>query len=243
MSQTTVNTTAFIEAQQYSSFILTNLPDGMLPPGFYRDVSDFGSGTTLNIKSIGSATIQDVEENTPMTYNPIDSGTVTLSISDYIGDAWYITDNLREDGAQVEALGAARAQEATRAIQEDFETKFLKMCGDGTTGAQTVDDPNSVNGFSHRYTGSGASNTITLGDISAMTLAFDKANVPMAGRVAIVDPVVGKTIGDLATTTPTTNEPVWQSILENGWEMNHKFVINIYGWDIWTSNRLFIRRC
>lgn len=240
MSHTSTNTPAFIEAQQYSAFILTNLPDGLLPEGFYRDVSDFGSGTTLNIKSIGSATIQDVEENVPMTYNPIDSGTVQLSISDYVGDAWYITDNLREDGAQIESLSAARAQEATRALQEDFETKFLTMCGDGTTGAQTVNTANNVNGFPHRFTGTNANNTIALGDLSAMALSFDKANVPMAGRVGIVDPVVGTTIGNLAVTNPNQNQPQWQAILENGFAMNHKFVINIFGWDIWTSNRLFV---
>ena len=241
MSHTSANTTAFIEAQQYSSFILTNLPDGMLPEGFYRDVSDFGSGTTLNIKSVGSATIQDVAENVPMTYNPIDTGTVSLSITEFTGDAWYITDVLREDGAQVESLSAARAQESTRAIQEDFETKFLKVCGDGTAGAQTVNNANNVNGFPHRFTGSGANNTITLGDIQAMTLSFNKANVPMAGRVAIIDPVVATTLSSLAISgTVSQNQPVWQSILENGWEMNHNFVINIFGWDVWTSNRLFV---
>jgi hypothetical protein len=49
MSQNTVNSSAFIEAQKYSAFILRNLNDGLLPGSFYRDVSDFGSGTTLNI--------------------------------------------------------------------------------------------------------------------------------------------------------------------------------------------------
>lgn len=47
--QLTSNTRAFIEAEQYSSFILLNLHDGLLPETFFRDVSDFGSGTTLNI--------------------------------------------------------------------------------------------------------------------------------------------------------------------------------------------------
>lgn len=48
--QLTTNTRAFIESEQYSSFILTNMHDGLLPQTFYRDVSDFGSGTTLHIK-------------------------------------------------------------------------------------------------------------------------------------------------------------------------------------------------
>lgn len=50
MAQLTTNTTAFIEAEQYSSFILLNLHDGLLGEQFYRNVSDFGSGTTLHIK-------------------------------------------------------------------------------------------------------------------------------------------------------------------------------------------------
>lgn len=46
---TTGTNTHFIEAQQYSQFILENMNDGLLPGIFYRDVSDFGNGTTLNI--------------------------------------------------------------------------------------------------------------------------------------------------------------------------------------------------
>ena len=65
MSQLTGNTTAFIEASQYSQFILENLHDYLLPEGMWRDVTDFGSGTTLNIKTVGSVTIQDAAEDGP----------------------------------------------------------------------------------------------------------------------------------------------------------------------------------
>jgi len=88
MAQTTSNTNAFIESQQYSQFILENLHDYLLPEGMYRDVSDFGSGTTLNIKTVGSVTIQDAAEDTPLVFSPIDTGTINLSITDYVGDAW-----------------------------------------------------------------------------------------------------------------------------------------------------------
>ena len=53
MSQTRGNSTAFIEAEEYSAFILRNLNDGLLPGMFYRNVSDFGSGSTLHIKTVG----------------------------------------------------------------------------------------------------------------------------------------------------------------------------------------------
>jgi len=36
MAITTTTNTAFIEAQQYSQFILENLHDGLLPTNFYR---------------------------------------------------------------------------------------------------------------------------------------------------------------------------------------------------------------
>ena len=98
MSQNRNNSTAFIEAEQYSAFILRNLTDGLLPGAMYRNVSDFGSGTTLNIKTVGSVTIQDGAEDVAFEYSPIESGTVTLTISDYVGDAWSVNDELREDG-------------------------------------------------------------------------------------------------------------------------------------------------
>lgn len=96
MAQLTTNTTAFIEAEQYSQFILLNLHDGLLGEQFYRNVTDFGSGTTLHIKTIGSVTVQDAAEDVPLVYNPIESGEVTLTITDYKGDAWYVTDDLRK---------------------------------------------------------------------------------------------------------------------------------------------------
>ena len=73
-----------------------NLHDGLLGEQFYRNVSDFGSGTTLHIKTIGSVTVQDAAEDVPLVYNPIESGEVTLTITDYKGDAWYVTDDLRK---------------------------------------------------------------------------------------------------------------------------------------------------
>lgn len=85
--QLTTNTRAFIEAEQYSSFILTNMHDGLLPQTFYRDVSDFGSGTTLHIKTVGDVSIQDAAEDVALEYSPIDTGEVSLQITDYVGKA------------------------------------------------------------------------------------------------------------------------------------------------------------
>lgn len=233
MSQNRANSTAFIEAEQYSAFILRNLTDGLLPGTFFRNVTEFGSGNTLHIKTIGTVTIQDGAEEVPFDYSPIESGEVTLTITDYVGDAWYVTDELREDGAQVEALMAARSQESTRAIQEVFETRFLSKCNSSQTNA----NPNTINGFAHRIASSEVNNVIALSHFIKMKLAFDKANVPMGGRIAIVDPVVGATLDGLVSIGRDVT-PFAENILQNGFSRDHSFLMNLYGWNIITSNRL-----
>jgi len=236
--QTTANTTAFIEAQQYSDFILANMHDGLLPETWYRNVSDFPSGTTLNIKVVGDATIQDVEEDKAMTYSPIDTSTITLAITDYVGDGWYVTDVLREDGAQVEQLAAMRSVAATRALQEDFESKYLKVAG---ITSQTASDGNQINSFDHRWIADAAADNthkIGLQDFIEMKLSFDKANVPQMGRVALVDPVVEAYLNKLAATFTVDRNPQFQALLEGGFARDQKFLFNLLGWDVYTSNRL-----
>ena len=233
MSQNRANSTAFIEAEQYSAFILRNLHDGMLPGVMYRNVSDFGSGTTLHIKTVGTVTIQDGAEDVAFDYTPIESGEVTLTITDYIGDAWYVTDELREDGAQVEALMSARSSESTRAIQETFETRFLRKANTSQTNA----NPNTINGFAHRIASAETNGVFALSHLIRMKLAFDKANVPAAGRVFICDPVVAATLDGLVTINRDVT-PFGQKILENGFDREHSFLMNLYGWNIITSNRL-----
>ena len=236
MAQNTTNTNAFIESQQYSQFILENLHDYLLPEGMWRDVTDFGSGTTLNIKTVGSVTIQDAAEDTPLTFSPIDTGTITLAITDYVGDAWKVTDELREDGSQIDTLMAMRAMESTRALGENHETKFLSVAN----AAQTAAGLNLVNGRPHRWVGSAASNarTLTLNDFISMKLAFDKANVPAGGRIAIVDPVVEATLNSLQNLVNVSNNPMFEGMVTEGFARDHKFVRNIFGFDVYTSNFL-----
>ena len=231
------DTTAFIEAQQYSAFIVENLPDMALPEGFARDVSDFASGTTLNIKTVGSRTIQDVVEGTPMNFTPIDTNNITMTITDYIGDAWLVSDELRQDGSQIETLMAMQAMEATRGIAENIETKFLAAADNAQTGAAL----NNVNGRAHRWIAGGSGGTsrnMTMADIVALKLAFDKANVPQSGRVLMVDPIVEATLNSLTNIVNVSNNPQFEGIVTEGFAKDHKFIRNIFGFDIWTSNKL-----
>lgn len=234
MSQNRANSTAFIETEQYSAFILRNLHDGLLPQHFYRNVTDFGSGSTLNIKTIGSVTVQDVAEDVAVDYTPIESGTVKMTIQNHIGDAWYVTDELKEDGAQVEALMQARSMESARALKEVFETRYLERAASGLTEGA----PNPVNGFSHYLVGSGANNTIELAELLSMKVAFDKAHVPLGGRIAIVDPLTAASFAKKIQIQSDITKGLPMEILATGFSRDHEYIMNIYGWHIFTSNRL-----
>lgn len=229
----TATNRAFIESEVYSQFILLNLHDGLLGGSFYRNVSDFPAGETLHIKTVGDVTLQEAGEEVPLVFNPIESGEVTFRITEYKGDAWYITDKMREDGAQIDSLLAQRASSSTRAIQETFESDFLRACND----AQVANDKNLVNGFAHRMAATGTNKTLNIEDLVDMRLALDKANVPAEGRVFICDPVVEATLNKKVQITSDIT-PFAVSLIENGMARGQKFFMNLYGFDIMTSNRL-----
>lgn len=152
-----------------------------------------------------------------------------------MGDAWYVTDDLREDGTAIEQLMAARATENTRAMQERFETDFLATAASPFANAT---DGVATNGFDHFIVSAETNNTMSLEHFIQMRLAFDKANVPAQGRIAIVDPVVEATLNMKVTITHDVT-PFGAAILERGLASGQRFVMTLFGWDIITSNRLY----
>jgi hypothetical protein len=235
MSLNTTNSGAFINTEQYDSFILSQLQENMLPTVFYRDVTNFQSGSTLNIKSVGARTIQDVTEEQALVSTPIDSSTITLTINKWKGDKMHVTDKLREDGEQVEALLAESALQTSMALAEDFESNAYSVLNAGQTAA----DANSINGFAHRVVSAESNNVVSLQHFLEMKLAFDKAKVPAAGRIAVVDPIVEATLNDLVSADASiNNNPLFEGIVKTGFMMDHRFVTTIHGWTIMTSNLL-----
>lgn len=233
MANYRANTPAFIEDHVYSSFMLSILHDGLLPGQFYRNVTDFGSGTELHIKTIGTVTIQDIAEETPVDYTPIETGEVLMTITDAVGNAFYIGDWLKEDGTNIEYLKSQYVMEQTRAIQETFESRFLRKAATSQVDA----NPNEVNNFAHRLVGSGTNNTLELEDLLKMKIAFDKANVPVGGRILIVDPVVeASLLAKVGINEQVT--PFGAELLANGFDKDHNWVHRFYGWNIISSNRL-----
>lgn len=145
-----------------------------------------------------------------------------------------MTDDLREDGTDIDRLLAERASESTRAIQETFESDMFRAAAavyDVTAG------PYLINGFAHKIVSLETNNLFALKHLIAMRLAFDKANVPAEGRVFICDPTVEATLNGLVTITHDVT-PFGQMILQQGLARGQKFIMELYGWNIIQSNRL-----
>lgn len=85
----------------YSNVILTHLDDMLLPFSWSRDVTDFDKGSILHIKTLGSVSLQEVAENQSISYSSIDTGEISLEMSDYIGDGYFHTGLLKLNNVEL----------------------------------------------------------------------------------------------------------------------------------------------
>lgn len=232
------NTDPAIRALVHSEMLLEVLQDGYLPDGLHRNVGDFGDGTTLQIPSLGEMTLFDLDEDQETPTSALDTGIINLTINKHKGVAGYVTDELKEDGYKAAAVEANIVPASLRSLKEAYETDMLATAVSTTNGIITLSDPNAYNGFDHRLIASGPNQTLTIEDIAYMKLSFDKANVPEEGRILIVDPIVEMTLNNLTNLVNVSNNPQFQGMVTEGFAKNRKFVRNIFGFDIWLSNRL-----
>lgn len=131
-------------------------------------------------------------------------------------------------------LVSAFVPKEARALAKQLEVDALRIGVD----RQTASDPNSINGVSHRWVGTGSSNTISVEDFARARLALQKANVPMTNLVAIVDPSVEFTFNTLSNLTNVLNNPHWEGIVRDGISTGMQFRANIYGFDVYVSQNL-----
>jgi hypothetical protein len=209
------------------------LEDGFLPEGLHRDVSDFGDGTLLQIPTVGQMPLHDIAEGEDTPLSPLDTGTVTLNITEHKGTGGYVSDELKENGYKAAAVEAEIVPQSLRSIAEAYETDLLSQ-----VSAQTAANPNMYNNVSHKILGSGTSNVLDLDDIAYLKLAFDQANVPDEGRILILPPIAEMTLNAAVGAQAYTNNPMFEGMVGEGFGKGRKFMRNIFGFDIWASNRL-----
>ena len=197
-------------------------------------ITDFPDGTTINIPSIGQAEVLDYVEGQAVRYSSMDTGNFTFTIDQYKSSATFITNQMKQDSFYMGKLVSSFVPKQNRAIQAAIEAKILNV---GPL-AQTAASTNAINGASHRWIGSGTNETIAPQDFAKALFALQKANVPMTNLVAIVDPSVEYALNTMTNLVNMSNNPRWEGIVGSGLSSGMRFIKNIYGFDVYTSQYL-----
>lgn len=133
-------------------------------------------------------------------------------------------------------LISKRLKKAQQAFAEQLETDVFAACN----AVQTAGAANNINGQPHRSTHNSATTAQEIvNQIAQIKLSFDKAKVPEAGRILIVDPTLENKLNQVGTgAVIVSDSPRFEGLLETGFARNHRFVRNIHGFDLYTSNLL-----
>jgi len=229
---TTANTSLLRRAEVWSSEIKEILRDELMAMQYVRWLTEFPDGDTFKIPSIGQAVVRDYEENQPVVYDPMDIGQFTFQITDYVQSGNYITKKAEQDGFYMEELVSRFVPEQERALMVRLESDILAL-----QSGQTAANSNLINNTKHRYSG-GNSGKMELQDFAYARYSLKKANVPDTNLVAIVDPSVEYFINTISNLVSVSDNPMWEGIVADGIASGMRFVKNVYGFDVWTSNYL-----
>jgi hypothetical protein len=225
--------TNLVRSELWSSELKELLRDEMMAQRYVRMLDGFPDGDTFNIPQIGAITTNDYTDDTQVTYDPLATDNFTFTIDKYLSSATYITKKAAQDSFYSAQLEARFAPEQGRAILEHFETTTFAAPEVGVT----ANSAEAQDGISHRISG-GNSGRIELADFAYARYALKKASVPDRGLVAIVDPSVEFQLNTLSNIVGVTNNPMFEGIVRDGIATGMRFVANVYGFDVYTSNFL-----
>jgi hypothetical protein len=231
---TAANNEHLIRSNLWSSQIKETLEDELIGAKYVDMISDFPDGDTINIPSIGQAETYNYEEGQAVRYTAMDTGNFTFSITDYKASGTFITNKMKQDSFYMSRLVSSFVPKQSRAISVAMENDIMAV---GNSG-QTAGNANTINGAAHRFVASGTNDVITPQDFAKAKYALQVANVPMTNLVAIVDPSVEYTLSTLTNLTNISNNPKWEGIVRDGMSTGMRFVMNIYGFDVYMSNYL-----
>ena len=233
MAFDTGNTAHLVRSEVWSSQLKEVLEDELQAQTYVNWMNEFPDGDTFTIPSVGQAMVDDYSENNPVQYRAMDTGEFQFSITEYKSSGMYITNKAKQDMFYMNQLVSSFIPKQHRALAESVETKIM-----GLQSEQTASGLNNINGAPHRFVGSGTNEVITVADFAKARYSLKKANVPDMNLIAIVDPSVEYTLNTLTNITNVSNNPRWEGIVSDGIATGMKFVKNVYGFDVYTSNYL-----
>ena len=231
---TTTTSAQLIRSELWSNELKEILRDEMFAQQYVRMLDGFPDGDTFTIPSIGQAQVNDYTEDSEIQFRPMDTGEFQFTITEYLSSGTYITEKAMQDAFYANQLVASFVPEQNRALMAHFETTTLAAPESGIS----ANSNNSIDGIEHRWAGGAGSGRIQIQDFALARYALKKANVPDTNLVAIVDPSVEYDLNTLTNLVNVSNNPRWEGIVSDGIATGMKFVKNIYGFDVYTSNYL-----
>jgi hypothetical protein len=229
----TANTTLLTRSDIWSTELKEILRDEMMAQRYVRMLEGFPDGDTFHIPSIGQAQVDNYAEDTAVTYRPLDTGEFTFSVDKYLSSATYMTKKAEQDIFYANELMSRFVPEQERAIMEHFETTTMAAAEAGVA----ANSAEAIDGIAHRIAG-GNAGVIELADFAYARYALKKANVPDQAMVAIVDPSVEFILNTLSNIVNVSNNPMFEGLVRDGIATGMRFVANVYGFDVYTSNYL-----
>lgn len=218
----------------WSSMIKEPLLDELHGLKYVDWLTEFTDGDTLNIPSIGQMEVYNYDEDQAVRYTAMDTGNFQFSITDYIASGTYVTKKMLQDSWYMNRVQSTFVPKMQRAIAKQMEVDLLAIGPEN----QTATDSNTINGAKHRFVGSGTSETMTVEDFKKAKFALQMANVPMSNLIAIVDPTVEMSLALQPNLVNFSNNPRWEGIVSSDISTGMKFIVNIYGFDVYTSHNL-----
>lgn len=230
---TTSNTDMLRRSELWSSELKEVLQEDLMMAGYVDFMSEFPDGDQFTVPSIGDAQVDDYTEDSEVMFRPMDTGEWTFTIDEYLSSGTYITKKAEQDGFYMNQLVSSFVPKQARAIAEHFEATVLEKPEAG----YSANAQGAVNGAYHRMAG-GASGKLEAADFAYALYSLKKANVPQSDLIAIVDPSVEYEMNTLTNLVSVSDNPRWEGIIADGIGTGMKFVKNIYGFDVYTSNFL-----
>jgi hypothetical protein len=164
----------------------------------------------------------------------MDTGEFQFSITEYLSSGTYITKKAQQDAFYAAQLESSFVPEQERAIMAHFETTTLAAPEAGVS----ANSNEVIDGIEHRWAAGGSGAVITVQDFARARYSLKKLNVPDTNLIAIVDPSVEYTLNTLSNLVSVADNPRWEGIVSDGIATGMKFVKNVYGFDVYTSNYL-----
>lgn len=230
----TYNNEHLIRSQIWSTQLKEVLEFDLMGLKYVDMIQEFSDGDLINIPSIGQMEQSDYVEDNPVKYTPMDTGNFQFSITDYKQSGTYITNKMKQDTFYLDRLVSSFVPKQARAIMTGIEEKVMAVGPDG----QTASDLNNINGAPHRFLAQGTGNVISPQDFALAKYSLQKAAVPMTNLVALVDPSVEYQLSTLTNLVNVSNNPRWEGIVRDGMTSGMKFLMNIYGFDVYVSHFL-----